>query len=248
MRIVHGKTKAASFKLHELCEGGFGVSDEKFDQPGGGTPEGSFLNGAPERDTLVDQPTFTEETAPEEPEPMPANVAELCAACVRFIAAKYGVALDFSPHTLSLLDQYVRDARAEVQVKPDSLPLLQTTLGAYLGEVIRRAHHGIWDAEGDHDGWRVLMTRVYLTFNPIGMLREALLLEQAPGWNAHLEADVEERETLDQRLANLPQVDEDEYYAPTTRFDVVEIAVDAIAAHMRQSGLGDVRFSREDYK
>jgi hypothetical protein len=164
------------------------------------------------------------------------------------VASKYGVPLDFSPDTLSLLDQYIRDARPEVAQKPESLDLLQATLGAYLGEVIRRVHHGVWEAEGEHDVWRVLMTRVYLAFNPIGMVREALLGELAPGWNAHLETDAGEREALDERLAMLPEVEEDEFYAPTTRFDVVEIAVDALATHMRQSGLGDVRFSRDDYK
>jgi len=220
------------------------VSDEKFDQPGDGNGENGFLNGAPERDTLVDHAALPEE----ELEGMPANVAELCAACVRFVASKYGVALDFSPDTLSLLDQYVRDARPEVREKPESLDLLQATLGAYLGEVIRRAHFGQWDAAREHDGWRVLMTRVFLSFNPIGMVREALLGEQAPGWNAHLEADPGERETLDERLAMLPEVDEEEFFAPTTRFDVVEIAVDALAAHMRHTGLGDVRFSKDDYK
>jgi len=220
------------------------VSDEKFDKPGNDGNDESFLNGAPERDTLVDHTPFEAE----ELEPMPANIAELSAACVRFVASKYGVPLDFSPDTLSLLDQYVRDARAEVRERPESIDLLQATLGAYLGEVIRRAHFGLWDTDGEHDSWRVLMTRVYLTFNPIGMVREALLGEPAPGWNAHLETDAGERDALDERLATLPQVEEDEFFAPTTRFDIVEIAVEAIAAHMRQGGLGDVRFSREDYK
>ena len=238
------------------------MGDEKLGPPGSnGSGDDSFLNGVPERDTLVDQPHLDDESnesadiAPTDPpppdpelEPMPANVAELCAACVRFVTSKYGVPLDFSPDTLSLLDQYIRDARPEVAQKPESLDLLQATLGTYLGEVIRRVHHGIWDAESDHDAWRVLMTRVYLTFNPIGMVREALLGELAPGWNAHLETDPGEREALDERLAMLPEVEEDEFFAPTTRFDVVEIAVDALAAHMRQSGLGDVRFSKDDYK
>jgi len=226
------------------------VGDEKAGHSGGnGSGEESLLNGISQRDTLVDPPPSQEEPLAEERElePMPSNVAELCAACVRFVAAKYGVALDFSTDTLSLLDQYVRDARPELREKPESIDLLQAALGAYLGEVIRRAHHGLWDTDGEHDGWRVVMTRVYLAFNPIGMVREALLVEQAPGWNAHLETDPGERDTLDERLAMLPSVDEEEFFAPTTRFDVVEVAVDALAAHMRQTGLGDVRFSLEDY-
>jgi hypothetical protein len=212
--------------------------DDNHKSNGGGRP----LNGFGEADSPQES-----EPPPEELEPMPANVAELCAACVRFVTTKYGVILDFSPDTLSLVDQYIRDARPEILAKPESIDLLQVSIGAYLGEVIRRAHHGMWAAEGEYDTWRVMMTRVYLAFNPIGMVREALQLGEAPGWAAHLETDPGERDALDERLAALPEVEDDEFYAPTTRFDIVEIAVEALAAQMRDSGLGDVRFSREDY-
>src|SRR5262245_46288018 len=108
---------------------------------------------------------------------MPMAVVELAAACVRFVSSKSKVPLDFTPETLSLLDQYVRDARTEVASNPAALELLQASIGAYLGEVIRRAHGGLWDATGEHDGWRILMTSVFLSFNPVGMAREALLLD-----------------------------------------------------------------------
>ena len=215
---------------------------------GAGHPHGAHegVNGeAPEETEDV------EVAAPEaegEAEPMPAAVAELAAACVRYAATKYGVPLDFTQDTLSVLDQYVRDARAEVVAKPASLPLLQATIGAYLGEVIRRAHRGLWESEGEHDAWRVLFTRVYLSFNPIGMAREALLEDAQPGWHAHLEVDDAEREGVERRLAALGEVADDEFYAPTTRFDAVEIAVDQLAARMRAQGLGDVRFDRGDYE
>lgn len=190
---------------------------------------------------------------PEEIAPMPPAVAELAAACVRFVASKYGVALDFGPDTLSLVDQYVREARAELETKSEGdrqghLLLLQASIGAYLGEVIRRAHRGLWFCTGEHDGWRVRMTRVYLELNPIGMAREALTLETAEGWGAHLETDPAERDALAERLAALGEVEDDEFYAPTTRFDIVEIAVEALAARARSNGLGDVRFTAEDYE
>jgi len=124
---------------------------------------------------------------------MPPPVAELCAACVRFVTSKYKVQLDFAPDTLSLVDQYVKEARAEILVKPETLDLVQASVGAYLGEVIRRAHDGLWEAEGEPSGWRILMTTVYLSFNPLGMAREALTLEEQPGWNAHLAPDPADR-------------------------------------------------------
>ena len=180
--------------------------------------------------------------------PPPLPVAELAAACVRFVAAKYKVPLDFEPETLSLIDQYVRDGREDLASKPEALDLLQATIGAYLGETMRRAFGGSWFCDGDHDGWRLDFTFVYLTFNPIGMAREALMVGTADGWHAHLETDPAERELLEQRLASLGEIEEDEFYAPTTRFDVVEIAVDALRAKMQDEGNGDVTFGPDDYR
>ena len=49
------------------------------------------------------------------------------------------------------------------------------------------------------------------------------------------------------RLASLGEIEEEEFYAPTTRFDVVEIAVDTLRAKMQDDGNGDVTFGPEDY-
>lgn len=180
--------------------------------------------------------------------PPPVAVAELAAACVRFVATKYKVPLDFSPDTLSLVDQYARDAQAELKEKPESLDLLAATIGAYLGETMRRSFGASWFCEGDYDGWRLDFTFVYLTFNPIGMAREALMLEPADGWHPHLETDPGERELLEARLASLGEIDEEEYYLPTSRYDVVEIAVEALHAKMVEDGHGDVTFGTDDYR
>jgi hypothetical protein len=203
----------------------------------------------PETDESDESESAAEDEAEEaSPEPPPAIVAELAAACVRFVATRYGVMLDFQPDTLSLVDQYVHDARAELAVKPQVLELVQGAAGAYLGEVLRLHFGGEWFADGDQDGWRVDFNRVFLSFNPIGMIREALLLEAQDGWHAHLEMDPAERGFVEPRLEALPEVDEAEYFAPTTRFDVVSLAHDALRAHMIESGLGEVRFTREDYR
>jgi hypothetical protein len=174
-------------------------------------------------------------------------VAELAAACVRFVAARYGVTLDFSPETLSFVDQWLRDARDEVRRRPEAAEVVQAAAGAYLGEVVRRAFGGYWLSDGDHRDWRVRLSTVYCAFNPIGMSREALLLEAAEGWHAELELDPGEREVVAQRLASLPTVEDDEYYAPSTRYDVLCILVDILHARMQAQHLGDVRFAPEDY-
>jgi Family of unknown function (DUF6278) len=180
--------------------------------------------------------------------PPPEAIAELCAACVRFVTSKYGVPLDFAPDTLSLVDQYIVEARDQIATRPETLEIVQAAAGAYLGEVIRQTFGGAWFAEGEHDGWRLDMARVYLTFNPLGMMREALLLEPQDGWHAHLETDPAEKAELEQRLAALPVVEDTEYYAPTTRFDIVTIAHEALRAKLVEAGHGDVRFGEDDYK
>src|ERR1019366_5541064 len=48
--------------------------------------------------------------------PPPPQVADLAAACVRFVATRYGAPLDFAPETLSFVDHCVREARAEIVV------------------------------------------------------------------------------------------------------------------------------------
>jgi hypothetical protein len=203
----------------------------------------------PDEDGVQAEPT-PEPEAGEDPDatsPAPARVAELALACTRFVAARYGVPLDFAPETLSLVDQWVRDARKELGERPEAEPLVQSTAGAYLGEVIRRQFGARWFAEGDESGWRLYLSTAYCAFNPVGMVREALLLETAEGWHAHFELDPGERESIEARLAALPEVDDEEYYAPTTRYDVVCIVVEALREHMRARGLADVRFTPDDY-
>jgi hypothetical protein len=178
----------------------------------------------------------------------PPEITELATSCARFVLAKYGVLPDGMPDTLSIVDQYVRDARAELAVRPEGLPLLVATVGAYFGEVLRGAFESSWRVEDGQDEWRLEMEDVYLTFNPLGMAREALTLAEADGWHAHLEMDDAEREDVERRLAALPEVEGDEYYALATRFDVVEIAVDALRAKMLAAGLGSVFFTRNDYR
>lgn len=182
------------------------------------------------------------------PPPPPPAVAELCAACMRFVATKYKVALDGTPETLSLLDQYVREAREAARERPESVDLVAPAVGAYLGEVMRQAFGAEWFAEGSPEGWRLYFTHVYLSFNPVGMAREGLTMKEEEGWNAHLEVDPAERERLEQRLAAMPEVEPEEYFLPTTRFDVVHGVVETLRAQAEESGTGDVRFTRDDYE
>jgi hypothetical protein len=202
----------------------------------------------PSEEELIDPPDEVDAGPdPDAAADPPANVAELTAACVRFVATRYGIHLDFMPETLSVLDQWVRDARGELKERPELVDLVQSSAGAYLGEVVRRAFGAQWIAQGDYSGWRLCMSTVFCAFNPVGLVREALMLGEAEGWHAHFELDPGEKELIAERLEALPEASEDEFYAPSTRFDVVNIVVDALRAKMRATGLGDVRFTAEDY-
>jgi hypothetical protein len=188
------------------------------------------------------------EPGPEASAPAPLEVAEMAAACVRFVRARYGALLDFEPDTLSFVDHWVREARTEVKERPELAELVQSAAGAYLGEVIRREFGAFWVTGGDRADWRLLLSTVFCAFNPIGMAREALLLEEAEGWHAHFELDPGEKDSIEGRLEALPSVRSEDYYAPSTRFDVVSIVVDALRANMRDRGLSDVRFTPDDYR
>ena len=120
-------------------------------------------------------------------------------------------------------------------------------VGAYLGEVMRQEFGAEWFADGSHESWRLYFHNVFLAFNPIGMAREAILMKDEGGFHAHLVLDPAEREAIDERLAVMPDVDEDEYYLPTTRFDVITVVVETLRARAEASGTGGVTFSREDY-
>ena len=179
--------------------------------------------------------------------PPPERVAELCAACMRFVASKYKVPLDGTPETLSLVDQYVREAREADRERPESIEVVAPAVGAYLGEVMRQQFRAEWSAEGDYAAWRLYFSNVFLAFNPIGMAREAITMAEEAGWNAHLVLDPGERDTIEERLAAMPAVDEEEYYLPTTRFDVVTVVVETLRAQAERSGTADVTFTKEDY-
>jgi hypothetical protein len=204
-------------------------------------------NGAGSYDAVDEAEAEAAARPPTPLPPPPDRVSELCAACIRFVASKYKVSLDGTGDTLSLVDQYVRDAREAVRERPETIDLVAPAVGAYLGEVMRQLFRGEWWAEGDYDSWRLYFTNVYLAFNPIGMAREAIAMDDQPGWHAHLVLDPGEREVIEERLAAMPEVDEDEYYLPTTRLDVVTAVVETLRARAESSGTGDVTFGKDDY-
>lgn len=182
--------------------------------------------------------------------------------------------LDYQPETLPLLDHYIAEARAEAKSKPEIFSILSQTAGAYLGEVIRRRHASWWRLEGsDPSDWQLELEDVYLAVSPVRLIMDAVL-RVAPGDTSEederarddheataeggegdttdlsaLELEEEDHTAVSARLAELPPVPVGEFYAPSTRVEVIDIAVEAIRA--RRMGEGEEierKLRPEDYK
>jgi hypothetical protein len=62
-----------------------------------------------------------------------------------------------------------------------------------------------------------------------------------------LQCATEDREFLEQRLSAMPPVPEQEFYLFTTRFEVIEVSVEALRARLDQRGDGESEFGEDDY-
>lgn len=183
----------------------------------------------------------------------PDRVRDLAEACVRFVERSIGVKLDYQPETLSLLDHYVAEARRTAGERPEAAIVVAHAAGAYFGEVVRRRYPSWWRAEGDDPAfWRIELEPVYLSFSPIQLVADALLRggegAESEAAGERLELEEADREAVAARLAELPPVPEDEFYAPSTRLEVIDIAVEAIRARrMSEGDEADAALRPDDY-
>lgn len=180
------------------------------------------------------------------------EVRELSASCEQHVRDAVGLALDGSIETLPILDHYVQLSRDAVRDRPELLPLLARTVGAYFGQVVADHFGGFWLLRSpEASTWFVCLRSVYLAFNPVGMAHAALtwsLGEQLePGPPAELRLGPADREWVEQRLAALPPVREGDFYSLCTRVEGIEIAVAALGEQMAHAGNADVVFDDDDY-
>jgi len=161
-----------------------------------------------------------------------------------------GVELDFSPETLPVLDHYVSGVRAELVSRPELLLLTVNAVGAYFGEVVRARIPGFWrlPSANVHD-WSVCSSVVFLSINSMGVAYDAIYEgNEHDGPRSMLRVAAEDREYLSRRLETLPPVPEDEFYLFTTRFEVIEVAAEALRARLEESGYSETEYSEEDYE
>ncbi|MCP4605940.1 MAG: hypothetical protein GY847_36410 [Proteobacteria bacterium] len=173
----------------------------------------------------------------EDGEKAPEQVMALAERCTTHVKNRFGFELDFANETLSVLDHFVRDVlEEEGDGKPPPpgdkrrahlIHLLAPTIGAYFGEVICRIFPCRWRLKTeDPQDWLLEFEHVPLRFSPIGAAAEALAEQKIDSWNGSIDTTIEETEALGERLAVAPPVPENEFYALTTRFEVLQIAED----------------------
>lgn len=187
---------------------------------------------------------------PEPSEEAPEQVLELARACEEYVERALGFRLDYSVETLPVLDQYAEGVRESVEDRPDLLPLLSHAVGAYFGEVVRRKFGGFWRLPSSNVvDWQVCLTHVFLWFNPIGVACDGIVGHAEHGGpGSQLKVAAEDRDLVKNRLGQLADVTEDEYYMLSTRAEVVEIVVDELTRHMEASGYAESTFDESDYE
>jgi hypothetical protein len=181
------------------------------------------------------------------------EVRELSARCEQHVRDAVGLALDGSVETLPILDHYVRLSIEASARRPELLPLLSRTVGAYFGQVVADHLGGFWWLpSGDVYTWHVCLRSVFLAFNPIGMAHAALTWslgadQLADGPPAELRLPGRYRDAIEQRLAALPPVREGDFFTLSTRLEGLEIAAAALGEVMAATGAGDQVFDDDDY-
>jgi hypothetical protein len=180
-----------------------------------------------------------------------AEIEELSQSCERHVRDALGIGLDGEIETLPILDHYITISRDAVRQRPELLPLLTRTIGAYFGRVLARHFDGFWWlTSGDVHTWFVCMRHVFLALNPVGLVHAALAVDQVEAMSgppADLRLAAEDRELVEQRLAALPPVAEADFSRLSVRVEGLEVAVAALREQMLEGGLGDVSFEPADY-
>lgn len=182
----------------------------------------------------------------------PETIRTLSDGCSRFVRQALGIELDGTPETLPILDHYLERARDdEARSRDEVLGLVATSVGAYLGEVVRRATpHARWHVGeiDDPSSWRIEFDHVFLAFNPVGMAREAILEHEEEGWNAHLEVLAQDRDVLAQSLERVGGVSDEDYWRLAVRWEVIEQAIAVVEGAAISRGEEARRWPAEIYR
>ena len=160
----------------------------------------------------------------------PDEIRELLGIAAQSVKVTTGLDLDFSSETLPLVDFYLSEARKGLLLRPEAGELVARALGAYFGQTLINCFEGFWMTQPDRpERWFVCFTRSHLALNPVGVALECLLGRSGhDGPPAEILVEENKRNALAARLELIPEVREEEYYLLSTRYDIFEIAHEAI--------------------
>ncbi len=157
--------------------------------------------------------------------PPPGAVHDLAERAVDFVRRAVGIALDYSPDTLPVLDHYLAGVPDD---KHETVALVAATAGAYFGEVARRALGGEWsDVEGEPTSWELVVAGG-LRLQPGAFAREAILTEDTG--EATYDVPDDDRPAVEDALEQRGQVPEDEYYSLCGRLETMQLIADVLVA------------------
>lgn len=176
----------------------------------------------------------------------PERVREAALACVQYVQRALGVALDFTPETLPLLDHYLAGARS---AGDEIRALVAPAAGAYFGQVVRRVHPARW-AQVDDDPlrWRLEFETCFLHFRPGILALEAIMHRDEVIDGGGFQVNPAELDAVRQALAVLGEVAVEDYYRLSTRFEVLEAVIDRLMGAAVSRGEEDVYVGAEVYR
>jgi hypothetical protein len=180
----------------------------------------------------------------------PPPIEDLADGCVRFVQQALGLPLDYTPETLPIVDHYIRTTVPK-DGNQELMALVVPAMGAYFGEVIRRAYgaaHWHCPDPEDYSGFRLEFERYFLAFNPMGMVVEAVMKKDVPGWHAHFSLLDEDREAVRTSLELTTEVRAEDYYSLAVRYEVIDQILGVLASQATARGDVNRQFSRAVYK
>jgi len=186
----------------------------------------------------------------------PETIRELADRCVAHVRHRLGFELDYTVDTVSVLDHFVASVLAdegEGEPPPPGHPrrvgsahLLAPTVGAYFGEVLRRAFQGRWRLGAETaDRWVLELEEVFLRLNPAGVAAEAFFGGPVAGWSGELATAPELVAVIQERLAAAPPIPEEEFYTFAARHEALQIAEDYLKE--RAARFGAIGCAPADY-
>ncbi|PRQ09288.1 hypothetical protein [Enhygromyxa salina] len=203
----------------------------------------------------------TEPSAPARPTPGPSPSQALVDQLVAVFREQLERALDvelrddIGTTALAYVDHYLTLLREE-QREP-IISLVAAGAGAWFGELVRREVGGVWIGDGtDPRRLRLLLEPQFLHVSPVDLAYEAIFagspdpgdprIPQGAALDGayHLRKRAEQPDELDdhawvtERLAEVPEVPEDQFYSLTGRFETLELILQLLAGR-------DVERSRE---